>query len=221
MNEHPGNSLDAGWINRPGMTLERVCIAINGRRLVDLSATVAPGEIVTIMGASGSGKSTLLAYIAGFLDPAFAARGNVILDGQSLLDIPTHERHLGLMLQDDLLFPHLSVAGNLAFGLPRDAVDRQGDVATALEEMEMAGFGNRDPATLSGGQRARVSLMRTLLARPRALLLDEPFSKLDRELRIQVRKFVFDTVRKRALPVLLVTHDTEDAEQAQGTMFSL
>lgn len=205
----------------PGMQLDGVCIALKTRRLFDLTVGVAPGEIVTVMGSSGAGKSTLLAYIAGFLDPVFQARGDIRLDGKSIAGLPSHERRLGLMQQDHLLFPHLSVAGNLAFGVPSDATERDAVVRQALQEVELPGFGDRDPATLSGGQRARIALMRTLLAKPRALLLDEPFSKLDRDLRGQVREFVFATVRKRMLPVLMVTHDDEDAEQAAGPVVAL
>lgn len=204
-----------------GMQLEGVCIALKTRRLFDLTFSVPPGEIVTVMGSSGAGKSTLLAYVAGFLDPAFQARGDIRLDGRSIASLPSHERRLGLMQQDHLLFPHLSVAGNLAFGLPGGCRGRDAAVRQALQEVELSGFGDRDPATLSGGQRARIALMRTLLAKPRALLLDEPFSKLDHDLRGQVRQFVFATVRKRMLPVLMVTHDHDDAEQAAGPVVVL
>jgi putative thiamine transport system ATP-binding protein len=204
-----------------GLLVENVCISIAGRRLVELSAHVGPGSVLTVMGPSGSGKSSLLAFMAGFLDPAFKARGRILLNGTSIISLPRHERRLGLMFQDDLLFPHLSVAGNLAFGLRKDVQDRKGVIATALAEVDLADFGERDPETLSGGQRARVALMRTLLSQPKALLLDEPFSKLDRSLRSQIRKFVFGMARARALPVFLVTHDEEDAEEAGGAVLIL
>jgi putative thiamine transport system ATP-binding protein len=128
-------------------------------------------------------------------------------------------RRVGIQFQDDLLFPHLSVGGNLAFGLGarvRGREARRKCVEAALAEADLAGFADRDPATLSGGQRARVALMRTLLAEPRALLLDEPFNKLDAQLRDDVRRFVFDHARERELPVLLVTHDEADARAAGG-----
>ena len=123
-----------------------------------------------------------------------------------------------------MLFPHLSVGENLAFALPRavrPGAERRARIAAALREAGLEGFAGRDPATLSGGQRARVALMRTLLALPRALLLDEPFNKLDRDLRERVRRFVFDHARSLALPTLLVTHERADAEAAGGPLISL
>ena len=128
--------------------------------------------------------------------------------------LPPEARQVGILFQDDLLFPHMSVAGNLAFALPavvRDRAVRRAHIEQALAEADLAGFGERDPATLSGGQRARVALMRTLLAGPKALLLDEPFNKLDIALRGEFRRFVFEHVARRELPMLLVTHDEADA----------
>jgi putative thiamine transport system ATP-binding protein len=128
------------------------------------------------------------------------------------------------LFQDDMLFPHLSVGENLAFALPRSVRPRRARRAridAALSEAGLEGFAGRDPATLSGGQRARVALMRTLLAQPLALLLDEPFNKLDRDLRQRVRRFVFDHARRSALPTLLVTHDPADAEAAGGGVITL
>ena len=127
--------------------------------------------------------------------------------------MPTEQRRLGLLFQDDVLFPHLSVGQNLAFALPasvRGAAARRDAVAQALASVELAGFEQRDPATLSGGQRARASLMRTLLAQPQALLLDEPFAKLDVALRTRFRALVFAHVAERGIPTLLVTHDPAD-----------
>ncbi|MEH6773813.1 MAG: ATP-binding cassette domain-containing protein, partial [Cereibacter changlensis] len=121
-----------------------------------------------------------------------------------------------------VLFPHLSVGGNLGFALPpglRGAA-RRARIAAALEQAGLPGFADRDPATLSGGQRARVALFRTLLAEPCALLLDEPFSRLDADLREQIRSFVLDRARDRGLPVILVTHDAEDARAAGGSVIS-
>jgi putative thiamine transport system ATP-binding protein len=206
---------------RRGLVLERVSATIGGRRLFELDLTVPPGVVATVMGPSGSGKSTLLALVGGFLGPEFTTAGSVSLDGADLTGVPAAARRLGLLFQDDLLFPHLSVGGNLAFGLPPEVTDRRAAVALALAETGMAGFENRDPASLSGGQRSRVALMRTLLAGPRALLLDEPFSRLDRELRGQIRRHVFDMARSRGLPVLLVSHDREDADDANGPILLL
>ena len=179
--------------------------------LQSLHLSVAPGEILTLMGPSGCGKSSLLAAIAGTLGEGLRFEGSVHLDGEPIDPLPTHRRGVGLLFQDDLLFAHMSVAENLLFALPAGPrAPRDAAVQAALEEAGLQGLCERDPATLSGGQRARVALMRALLARPRALLLDEPFSRLDAALREQVRGFVFEHVRQRAIPVLLVTHDRPD-----------
>jgi putative thiamine transport system ATP-binding protein len=171
------------------------------------------------MGPSGCGKSTLLDFIAGNLQPGIETSGEVRLDGRPLGGLPPERRRIGILFQDDLLFPHLSVGENLMFALPPTILgraERRARIEAALLEAELAGFADRDPATLSGGQRARVALMRTLLAEPRALLLDEPFSKLDAALRARIRPFVFDHAREAGLPTLLVTHDPADAEAAAG-----
>nr|WP_319515571.1 ATP-binding cassette domain-containing protein [uncultured Cohaesibacter sp.] len=206
------------------MMLEEVKIRLAGDCLIHLSLSVAAGEVVTIMGPSGSGKSTLLAYIGGFLPPAFEGAGRVWLDGQDVSSLPAERRHIGILFQDPLLFPHLSVGGNLAFGLTRDVkgrAARKARVCEALEAINMAGFEGRDPETLSGGQKARVALARTLLSQPRALLLDEPFSKLDADLRVRMRHHVFERARSEGLPTLLVTHDEADARAAQGRIIRL
>lgn len=203
-----------------GLVLDDVAITLDSRPLVGpLSLEVPPGEVVTVMGPSGSGKSTLLAFVGGFLGKAFAARGRVLVDGIDITGAPPEARNVGILFQDDLLFPHLSVGGNLAFGLRanvREAARRREAVEEVLDQAGLAGFAERDPATLSGGQRARIALMRTLLAEPRALLLDEPFGKLDTALRQDVRAFVFARARARGLPTLMVTHDAEDAHAAGG-----
>lgn len=198
------------------LRLENLTILRDGAPMVALDRTVAPGEVLSVMGPSGCGKSTLLACLAGALPPVFQARGRVWLDGREITDLSSHARRLGMLFQDDILFPHLSVAGNLGFGLARGVRDRAGAIEDALREAGLAGMGARDPATLSGGQRARVALMRTLLSAPRGLLLDEAFSKLDTELRAQMRGFVFGRARAHGLPVVMVTHDIEDARAADG-----
>jgi len=185
--------------------------------LHDLHFNVPPGRILTLMGPSGCGKSSVLGAIAGTLSlvaegaQALSFRGSVQLDGVDLHSLPTARRGIGLLFQDDLLFAHMSVAENLLFAVPAGERDlRLAQVVQALDEAGLPGFGERDPATLSGGQRARVALMRALLARPRALLLDEPFGRLDATLRDQFRQFVFAHVRSRGIPVVLVTHDAAD-----------
>ena len=205
--------------------LHSVTLGLPGRTLVhDLTITVAAGEIVTLMGPSGAGKSSLLAWIGGFLAAPFTASGDVTIGTRSLTALPPHERSVGILFQDDLLFPHLSVAGNLLFGLPADvrgAAGRRREAERALADAGLAGYAERDPATLSGGQRARVALLRTLLACPRALLLDEPFGKLDDALRQDFRDFVFTRARALGLPTLLVTHDERDAGAAGGRVVEL
>ena len=200
------------------MRLADISIRLRERILVELSAAVPAGGVLTLMGPSGSGKSSLIGYIGGFLAPEFDASGTVEVDGVEVTRLPPARRHVGILFQDPLLFPHMSVGGNLLFALPADVPRRERRAAAeaALAQAGLADFFDRDPATLSGGQRARVALMRTLLARPRALMLDEPFSKLDAGLRGQVRDFVFQTAAARGLPVLLVTHDEADAEAAGG-----
>lgn len=210
--------------SRKGLVLDGVKITLRGRVLCDLDLVVAPGAIVTLMGPSGAGKSSLLGHICGTLEPGFDVQGSVWLSGRKINDLAPQDRHVGILFQDDLLFPHLSVGGNLAFALPGDikgAGHRREKVEQALEIAGLAGFAGRDPATLSGGQRARVALMRVLLSSPSALLLDEPFSRLDAKLRSQFREFVFDQARKQQLPTLMVTHDPDDASATGGEIITL
>ena len=198
------------------LRLDALRIARGTETLVELDTEIPPGEVLTIMGPSGAGKSTLLAAVVGDLAPAFTLSGRILLDGRDITRLPTRARRTGILFQDDILFPHLSVGGNLGFALPAGTPDRPARIRAALTAAGLDGMEGRDPATLSGGQRARVALMRTLLAEPRALLLDEPFSRLDAALRARIRSFVFARAAEARLPVLLVTHDAEDARAAAG-----
>lgn len=178
-----------------------------------LDFTVSPGQVHAIMGPSGSGKSTLLKWMIGDTDTAFSYSGELRLNGQAITTRPTEQRHIGILFQDDLLFPHMSVGRNLAFALPASLVGaavRRQAVEQVLSQIGLVGLHDRDPATLSGGQRARVSVARALMAQPRALLLDEPFSRLDAVLREQFRAFVFDWIARQNIPTILVTHDRAD-----------
>lgn len=207
-----------------GLRLDAVEISLGTRRLLTLDRLVPPGQTLSVMGPSGSGKSTLFALIAGFLDPAFTATGRALLNGRDLTGLPPERRRVGLLFQDALLYPHMSVGGNLLFGLSAQVKGRSRRRAAAeamLERVGLPGHLDRDPATLSGGQAARVALARTLLANPEALLLDEPFSRLDTDLRQTVRQLVFDLVAERQIPALLVTHDRADAEAAGGPIVDL
>ncbi|MBK6394343.1 MAG: ATP-binding cassette domain-containing protein [Betaproteobacteria bacterium] len=201
------------------LSLVGVRIALAGRALVDgLDLVVGAGECVTLMGPSGCGKSTLLAFVAGSIGPPFAAAGRVLVGGDDATAWPPERRRIGILFQDDLLFPHLSVGGNLAFALHERVRGATSGVPASTP---------RSPRRISPGSptairrrcraaSARVALMRTLLAEPRALLLDEPFNKLDAQLRDDVRRFVFDHALERAIPILLVTHDEADARAAAG-----
>lgn len=177
-----------------------------------LNVRLEPGQTGTVMGPSGSGKSTLLAAISGTLPPAFECTGDIRLNDRSLLSVPVERRQVGILFQDDLLFPHLNVYQNLLFALPQglSKAEQKDRIGTALRDADMNGFEKRDVATLSGGQRARISLLRTLLAEPKLILLDEPFAKLDLQLRGQFRDFVFKRITQLNIPALLVTHDPAD-----------
>lgn len=203
------------------LELRNIKLSILGQTLLSLNQTIGPGEPLTVMGPSGSGKSSLLAFIAGLLPAEFQAAGQVILDGHDITGVPAERSGVGLLFQDPLLFPHLSVAGNVRFGIRGGGREVDREVNDALAEVGLEGFGLRDPETLSGGQRARVALVRLLLSRPRAVLLDEPFSKLDAILRAEMRSLVFDHLRDYGVPTILVTHDAADAKAADGILIKL
>jgi putative thiamine transport system ATP-binding protein len=193
------------------LTLDHVTVMLGATTLIKpFSLTIAQGELVTLMGPSGSGKSSLLAYIAGDLEPPLRGEGRIGVDGRDMAEIAPAARRIGRLFQDDLLFPHLSVGDNLLFGMARGERGlREKRMREALGEIELEGFVLRKPQSLSGGQRARVALMRALLAEPSCMLLDEPFNKLDQDLRATMRKLTFAKLRR--IPTLMVTHDLDDA----------
>lgn len=207
---------------QPSLQIKNLQLFRHQKLLLSLDEAIAGGEILTLMGPSGSGKSSLLSWITGSLPNAFNAEGEVWLNGEKVDHLPTHLRHIGVLYQDALLFSHLSVAGNIAFAMPKsDKTQREKKIAKALEQVGLANMANRHPDSLSGGQQARVALLRMLLSKPKAILLDEPFSKLDTQLRIDTRQLVFQLIRQHKLPVIMVTHDHSDAEAANGKVITL
>jgi putative spermidine/putrescine transport system ATP-binding protein len=179
--------------------------------LREVSLDVAAGEFITLLGPSGSGKTTTLRIVAGFIRPD---TGKVIVDGKDLTDVPPHLRDIGMVFQNYALFPHLTVARNLAFPLemrrlPRAEIDRKVEAALAL--VQLAGFGDRRPRELSGGQQQRVALARALVFQPRLLLMDEPLGALDRKLREAMQLEIVNICREVGHTVLYVTHDQEEA----------
>jgi thiamine transport system ATP-binding protein len=193
-----------------GLTIERVTVAYQDTVAVDdVSLQVRPGETVALLGPSGSGKSSLLRAVAG-LEPLRS--GTVAWDGVDLARTPVHERGFTLMFQDGQLFPHRTVAGNIAYGLnrlPKPA--RLARVDELLSLVGLEGFGNRPVTALSGGQAQRVALARSLAPKPRLLLLDEPLSSLDRALREHLATVLKDILATTGTPALHVTHDQDEA----------
>ncbi|HHB83312.1 MAG TPA: ATP-binding cassette domain-containing protein [Devosia sp.] len=206
-----------------GLQLDNVEIFQGPRKLLGMHAVIGPGEILTLMGASGSGKSTLISAIAGFLPRSFSCTGNILLNGQSITSLPAEKRRVGVLFQDPLLFPHFSVLQNILFALPPGGkmAERCDKALSLLHDISMGEFADRDPDTLSGGQKARVALARVIASRPNALLLDEPFSKLDADLRDSMRQLVSAEVTRRKIPTLLVTHDKADAIAIDGPVLTL
>jgi len=203
------------------LELSAITLATPQRYLLnDFHAQIAPGQVLAVMGPSGCGKSSLLGFIAGTLSPILRASGQVRLQGRDVHTLPTMQRRVGMLFQDDLLFPHMTVQDNLLFALPADGsrAHRTAQAAAALSHADLDGLGARWPGSLSGGQRARVSVLRALLAQPQALLLDEPFSRLDSELRARFRSFVFERLRSLNIPALLVTHDAQDVPAGAQVM---
>lgn len=192
------------------LVVEGVGVAIGGETILrDVDLEVEEGEIVAVLGPSGSGKSTLLRAIAGLVEPT---TGDIRWDGRSIKGVPTHLRDFGLMFQGYALFPHMTVAGNVGFGLRMTGGDhREERIAEALKWVGLSGFGERAIDGLSGGEQQRVALARTLAPRPRFVMLDEPLGALDRNLR---KRLVTDTKRildEREVTGIVVTHDRDEA----------
>jgi len=201
-------------LTTPGLHIRNVTVGFDGSPvLTNVSLRVERGEIVAVLGPSGSGKSTLLRVVAGLVA---ASTGSVHIDGADMSGIPTHRRGVGLVFQNNQLFPHLDVAGNVGYGLRiarMPAAQRRARVMELLALVDMSGHADRDVATLSGGEAARVALARSLATTPRILLLDEPLSGLDHDLRYALADDLRRVIRAAGSTGLLVTHDPVEAER--------
>ncbi|MGN9495051.1 polyamine ABC transporter ATP-binding protein [Pseudomonas syringae pv. aptata] len=177
----------------------------------DVSLQINKGEIFALLGGSGSGKSTLLRMLAGFERPT---EGRIYLDGVDITDMPPYERPINMMFQSYALFPHMTVADNIAFGLKQDKLGKpeiEARVAEMLKLVQMTQYAKRKPHQLSGGQRQRVALARSLAKKPKLLLLDEPMGALDKKLRSQMQLELVEIIERVGVTCVMVTHDQEEA----------
>jgi len=199
-------------MSKPIITFENVTKRFGKLAAVDnVSLTVNEGEFFALLGPSGCGKTTLLRMLAGFETPT---EGRILIDGQDISNIPPNKRPVNMVFQSYAVFPHMTVADNVAYGLKVDRVpkdERERRVAEALDLVQLGGLGERKPDQLSGGQRQRVALARALVKRPRVLLLDEPLSALDAKLREQMRTELCTLQEKVGITFIMVTHDQDEA----------
>jgi len=199
-------------LNQASLEARHISLSYGSTEVLrDINLKIEPGEFFALLGPSGSGKSTLLRLIAGFNQHQ---RGELLVDGKDITGTPPHQRNVGMVFQNYALWPHMTVWDNVAFGLverreSRDAIQRK--VGAALELVGLQDYGQRRPAQLSGGQQQRVALARTIVIEPKLLLLDEPLSNLDKQLRVQMREELKNLQRKLGLTTIFVTHDQEEA----------
>ena len=196
----------------PFLLIDQLVKEFDGVRAVnDISVTINQGEIFALLGSSGCGKSTLLRMLAGFETPT---SGRIALAGNSIVDVPPHQRPINMMFQSYALFPHLSVWDNIAFGLRRDGLPKA-EVAARVEQMlalvQLGQYAKRKPHQLSGGQQQRVALARSLAKRPQLLLLDEPLGALDKKLRERTQMELVNIIEQVGVTCVMVTHDQDEA----------
>jgi iron(III) transport system ATP-binding protein len=195
-----------------GISVEGVNLSYGANHVLkNVDLEIQPGELFAFLGPSGCGKTTLLRLIAGF---AQADSGRILVGGEDISTLPPWKRDIGMVFQSYALWPHMSVAQNVAFGLeerrvPRSEIPER--VAAALDLVGLGGLGGRKPSQLSGGQQQRVALARTIVVQPKVLLLDEPLSNLDAKLRVQVRRELRELQQRLGLTTIFVTHDQEEA----------
>jgi thiamine transport system ATP-binding protein len=209
-------------VTGPGLSTVDLAIGYPSRVVgTGITLDVLPGEIVAIIGASGSGKSTLLSTLAGVV-PALS--GRILMGAVDVTNTPIHQRGIGLIFQEPLLFPHLSVLGNVTYGLRRQGESRRAAEARAVELLawlDLPEYGNRPVDELSGGQAQRVALARALAPRPAVLLLDEPFSALDVDLRQRLATDVAATLRHEGVGAIHVTHDPNEAREIADRVLTM
>ena len=194
-----------------GLAVSELLIGYDSPLHDPFTFTVAPGTVMAVVGPSGGGKSTLLSTIAGITPPL---SGRITIDERDITALPTHERHIAMVFQEPLLFPHLDVRNNVAYGqrrMGRSRAQARHEADRLLTWVGLEGLGERDVSQLSGGQAQRVSLARALAAEPDALLLDEPFSALDAPLRSRLAQDVLAIVARAGIPAIHVTHDPDEA----------
>ena len=204
------------------LCIEKLRVALNHEPILhNISLQVEQGEFLSLQGPSGCGKSTLLKSIAGILP---AEQGHIYLDGQDITNLPIHQRGTVIVFQDMRLFPNMNVEDNIAFPLKMQRVPKAQRLETArelLEKVQLSGYGKRRIHQLSGGQQQRVALARALAARPKLLLLDEPFSALDEELRQGMRDLVLQLHHEFSMTTILVTHDRHEAAEMADRVVSM